>query len=86
MAVGLLRSERPLLEGAASTVHAEPQHPQVSPARRFRTAVPTFEARWTIPAGALELGAAYEMLGLTQEAFDRRFTRLAALSERTARG
>jgi len=53
---------------------------------RFRAAVPGFTARWTILEGARELFAAYRAHGLTQHAFDRRFTRLAVLSERSSRG
>ncbi len=53
---------------------------------RFRVAVPGCEARWTIPEGARELVAAYTRHGLTQHAFDRRFTRLARLADRTAAG
>jgi nucleoside-diphosphate-sugar epimerase len=49
---------------------------------RFRAAVPDFTARWTIPAGARELARTYVAHGLTQEAFDRRFTRLAWLAAR----
>jgi len=36
--------------------------------------------------GAAELAAAYSEHGLTQDAFDRTFTRLARLSDRTDRG
>jgi nucleoside-diphosphate-sugar epimerase len=53
---------------------------------RFRAAVPGFEARWTIPAGAQELALAYVEHGLTQQTFDRRFTRLARLAARQAAG
>jgi nucleoside-diphosphate-sugar epimerase len=53
---------------------------------RARAAVPDFTARWSIPAGAVELAAAYTRHGLTQLDFDRRFTRLAWLSERSAQG
>jgi len=45
-----------------------------------------FEASWTIPAGAAQLAAEYRARGLTQEAFDRRFTRLAVLSARQEAG
>jgi nucleoside-diphosphate-sugar epimerase len=51
---------------------------------RLREAVPGFAARWTIQAGAVELARAYLEHGLTQQAFDRRFTRLARLSDRAA--
>jgi nucleoside-diphosphate-sugar epimerase len=53
---------------------------------RFRAAVPAFVARWTIPAGAAELARAYAEHGLTRQAFDRRFTRLARLSDRATVG
>jgi nucleoside-diphosphate-sugar epimerase len=45
-----------------------------------------FEAQWTIPDGAAQLVAEYTARGLTQEAFDQRFTRLAVLSRRQAEG
>lgn len=45
-----------------------------------------FEAGWTIPAGADQLAAEYRSRGLTQEAFDQRFTRLAVLSARQRAG
>ena len=45
-----------------------------------------FEARWSIPAGAAQLAAQYRERGLTQEAFDHRFTRLAVLSRRQREG
>jgi nucleoside-diphosphate-sugar epimerase len=53
---------------------------------RFRAAVPGFTARWTIPAGAAELARAYTEHGLTMEAFNQRFTRLARLSHRSGLG
>ncbi|MFJ1730382.1 NAD-dependent epimerase/dehydratase family protein [Streptomyces sp. NPDC088254] len=46
---------------------------------RFRAAIPGFECAWTVKQGALELADAYRKFGLTQEGFDRRFTRLAVL-------
>ncbi|GLF92976.1 NAD-dependent epimerase/dehydratase family protein [Streptomyces yaizuensis] len=46
---------------------------------RFRTAIPGFDCAWTVKRGALELADAYRGHGLTQEDFDRRFTRLAVL-------
>jgi len=52
---------------------------------RFRAAV-GFTARWTIQAGATELAAAYRRHGLTAGDFDRRYTRLARLSDRAAAG
>jgi nucleoside-diphosphate-sugar epimerase len=45
-----------------------------------------FEARWTIPDGAAQLSAEYRTRALTQDAFDRRFTRLAVLSARQHAG
>jgi nucleoside-diphosphate-sugar epimerase len=53
---------------------------------RFREAVPGFECEWTVKAGALELVEAYQEHGLTAEAFQRRFTRLAWLKDRSADG
>jgi len=46
---------------------------------RFRTAIPGFDIEWTVKRGALELADAYQKFGLTKEAFDQRFTRLAVL-------
>ena len=45
-----------------------------------------FEASWTIPDGAAQLAREYRARGLTQEAFDRRFTRLAVLNARQQAG
>ncbi|MCW0213933.1 MAG: SDR family oxidoreductase [Pseudonocardia sp.] len=45
-----------------------------------------FEAEWTIPAGAQQLADEYRARGLTQDAFDNRFTRLAVLNARQAAG
>lgn len=45
-----------------------------------------FEAQRTIPDGAAELAREYRARGLTQEAFDRRFTRLAVLRARQEAG
>lgn len=45
-----------------------------------------FEARWSIPDGARQLFAEYTERGLTQEAFDQEFTRLAVLNRRQAEG
>lgn len=45
-----------------------------------------FEAQWTIPDGAAQLVREYRVRGLTQEAFDTRFTRLAVLSARQRAG
>lgn len=51
-----------------------------------RAALPGFRARWSIADGARELYRAYLDHGLTREAFERRFTRLARLSDRQAAG
>ncbi len=51
-----------------------------------RAALPGFRPQWTIETGARELYRAYTAHGLTQAAFDRRFTRLARLSDRQAAG
>jgi hypothetical protein len=45
-----------------------------------------FEAQWSISEGARQLAQEYRARGLTQEAFDRRFTRLAVLSARRDAG
>lgn len=45
-----------------------------------------FEASWTIPAGAEQLATEYKARGLTQDAFDQKFTRLAVLNARQAAG
>ena len=51
-----------------------------------RAALPGFEARWSILDGARELYEKYRTHGLTSEAFDRRFTRLARLGDRQGAG
>ncbi|MFN2496031.1 MAG: NAD-dependent epimerase/dehydratase family protein [Pseudonocardiaceae bacterium] len=51
-----------------------------------RAALPGFRPQWTVEAGAQELYHAYTAHGLTQAAFERRFTRLAKLSDRQAVG
>jgi nucleoside-diphosphate-sugar epimerase len=53
---------------------------------RFRAAVPGFDCEWTVKAGAVELIEAYQRHGLTAESFERRFTRLAWLKDRSAEG
>ncbi|SNT63296.1 Nucleoside-diphosphate-sugar epimerase [Streptosporangium subroseum] len=53
---------------------------------RIRTALPDYEAGWTVKAGAVELIDAYRRFELTQDAFVNRFTRLARLSARRADG
>lgn len=45
-----------------------------------------FEGQWTIADGAQQLAREYRARGLTQEAFDRRFTRLAVLARRQGDG
>jgi nucleoside-diphosphate-sugar epimerase len=45
-----------------------------------------FEAGWTIPDGAEQLATEYRARGLTQDAFDNKFTRLAVLSRRQQAG
>lgn len=51
-----------------------------------REALPGFRPQWTIEAGARELYHAVTKYGLTRQTFDRRFTRLARLSDRQAAG
>ncbi|MGH3694128.1 MAG: NAD-dependent epimerase/dehydratase family protein [Pseudonocardiaceae bacterium] len=51
-----------------------------------RCALPGFAPQWTIEAGARELHHAYTSHRLSQEAFDRRFTRLARLCDRKDAG
>ncbi|SDI66806.1 NAD-dependent epimerase/dehydratase family protein [Nonomuraea jiangxiensis] len=53
---------------------------------RIRAALPGFDTRWTVRAGAEELTAAYRAYGLTQYDFDRRFTRLTRLADRREAG
>jgi nucleoside-diphosphate-sugar epimerase len=53
---------------------------------RVRGALPDFECAWSVADGATELAAAYTEHGLTQEDFDKKFTRLAWLSARQAAG
>jgi len=45
-----------------------------------------FEAQWSIPDGAAQLAKEYKERGLTQEAFDKKFTRLAVLAARQEKG
>jgi nucleoside-diphosphate-sugar epimerase len=45
-----------------------------------------FEAQWSIPEGAEQLAKEYRERGLTQEEFDKKFTRLAVLSARQQAG
>jgi nucleoside-diphosphate-sugar epimerase len=53
---------------------------------RLRAAVPGYAAAWSIADGAAELARAYREHRLTRADFDRRFTRLARLSDRQAAG
>jgi nucleoside-diphosphate-sugar epimerase len=53
---------------------------------RIRAALTDYEARRTVKEGAVELAAAYQRFGLTGHDFQRRFTRLAWLSDRRADG
>ncbi|EGX56006.1 nucleotide sugar epimerase/dehydratase [Streptomyces zinciresistens K42] len=53
---------------------------------RFRAAVPGFDCAWTVRRGARELADAYRAHGLTQDAFERRFTRLAVLRAASGAG
>jgi nucleoside-diphosphate-sugar epimerase len=46
---------------------------------RFRAAIPGFDCEWSVKQGALDLADAYRQHGLTREAFEQRFTRLAVL-------
>jgi len=48
--------------------------------------LPDFRPQWTIEDGARELYHALTRYGLTQEDFDRRYTRLARLADRQAAG
>lgn len=53
---------------------------------RIREAMPGYLPRWTVKAGAIELANAYQRYDLGQQDFQRRFTRLAWLSQRSAGG
>jgi nucleoside-diphosphate-sugar epimerase len=48
---------------------------------KFRRAVPGFECSWSVKDGAVELVDAYQRHGLTNDGFQRRFTRLAWLRD-----
>jgi nucleoside-diphosphate-sugar epimerase len=52
----------------------------------IRAALPDFHPVWTVKAGAVELAEAYQRFGFTRQAFERRYTRLAWLSDRRAAG
>ncbi|MPZ81055.1 MAG: NAD-dependent epimerase/dehydratase family protein [Actinophytocola sp.] len=53
---------------------------------KFRAAIPGFECAWTVKDGALELIEAYQRHELTVDSFERRFTRLAWLRDRSRGG
>jgi nucleoside-diphosphate-sugar epimerase len=53
---------------------------------RVRAALPDFQARWSVKDGAVELIDAYRKFGMHKEHFERRFTRLARLSDRREAG
>jgi nucleoside-diphosphate-sugar epimerase len=48
--------------------------------------IPEFRCEWSVGDGAAELLREYRARGLTQQAFDQRFTRLAVLASRQAAG
>ncbi|KAA9150526.1 SDR family oxidoreductase [Amycolatopsis acidicola] len=52
---------------------------------RIRAALPGFEAKWTVAAGAAELADAYVRFGLTMPGFTDHFTRLAWLKAQRGR-
>ncbi|RLV48618.1 SDR family oxidoreductase [Nocardioides mangrovicus] len=52
----------------------------------IRSALPHWECRWDIAAGAAELAAAYDELGLTAHAFGHDHVRLHVLTERQRAG
>ena len=96
--VGTERNNRTVAEIAAAVVDAvpgaellitgeagnDPRSYRVDFARARKELA--FEASWTIPDGAAQLAREYRARGLTQEAFDRRFTRLAVLNARQQAG
>ena len=53
---------------------------------KITEALPEYRPQWTVLGGAVELADAYRRHGLTLEAFTRRFTRLARLSDRRDAG
>jgi nucleoside-diphosphate-sugar epimerase len=53
---------------------------------RFRAAIGGFDCEWSVKEGAIELIEAYRKFGLTKLDFERRYTRLAWLSDRTEAG
>lgn len=96
--VGTERNNRTVAEIAAAVVEAVPRAELLitgetgNDPRSYRVDFARarkelgFEARWTIPEGAAQLAREYRARGLTQEAFDRRFTRLAVLRARQDAG
>ena len=52
----------------------------------IRSALPQFEARWSVADGATELSDRYRTLGLTSADFADRFVRLATLTRRLDEG
>ncbi|MFD9892264.1 NAD-dependent epimerase/dehydratase family protein [Amycolatopsis sp. NPDC059027] len=53
---------------------------------RFRAAVPGFDCDWSVKDGAVELIDAYRRFELSKEDFERKFTRLAWLKDRSEDG
>ncbi|MDF5755007.1 SDR family oxidoreductase [Spongiactinospora sp. TRM90649] len=52
----------------------------------LRSAVPGYQATWTVGAGAAELLDAYQRYGMTEDDFQPRFTRLTRLARRREDG
>ena len=97
--VGTEKNNRTVAEIAAAVVEAVPGSPcWRSPARPGTTRARTGSTSpgparssasrpsWTIPDGAEQLATEYRARGLTQDAFDNTFTRLAVLSRRQQAG
>jgi nucleoside-diphosphate-sugar epimerase len=53
---------------------------------RIHAALPGLHVRWSVKAGAVELADAYQRYGFNRRDFERRFTRLARLSDRRVGG
>jgi hypothetical protein len=53
---------------------------------RLRVALAGNGPQWTVKAGAIELAAAYQRFGLSQQDFDHRFARLPQLTARRGAG
>lgn len=53
---------------------------------RIHAALRDYHPHWTVKAGAVELIEAYQRFGLNRRDFERRFTRLARLSDRRTAG